>query len=1153
LQHKDPTELGQIFKELFDSATPVPRCVELSRRGLALIDQTREPRRWAALLLKLGQNLLKNPAGDRVKNLEEAIDSHQRALQILTAQALPKIWADGMVTLGNAYQQRPSDDRVENLERAIESYERALEVFQQHGMLIEWAGTIMNLGTAYKNRLRGEKAENQERAIQAYQEALKIFTPYNAPANWAGAMLSVATVYRTRVRGERQENFELAINACQHALEVFTRKRSPLDWARAINELGLCFEGRLHGNRSDNLERAIQSYRQALEVFTQRDTPSEWGAATINLATAFADRVHGNRAENEEQALQAYCEALQVFTERDSPMEWASAVLGMATTYAKRLNGERAANQEQAIAAYQKILQVRTRESAALDWALASANLANTYIERLRGDQAENQERAIDAYQHAIQVYTQEGMSIESARAMNSLGLAYKNRLRGNRATNLERAIEIFYQSQELYAQQKSSSESGMPMINLASTYLERARGDKAENIERAIEACERALATFVNNDTEKWGIAIAILGGAYAKRLRGDRDTNLAHSIDAYKEALRVLTPVKVPKEWATTKVNLAIAYSKRVLGDPAENLERAIELCRQALDVFSLEAWPVEHRSTQINLAYMYFKGRRWSEAASAYQTALSVHEDLYQLAVTEESRRALLRVMRPVPANLAYSQAKLGNIKEAVLAFELGRARTLAEALALDEAPMDLLLPEERSVFDEVRTRIRQLQLAARSQDYETSRRDFVKLTEQLQKAYGDLQALAVRIREHLPEFLSIPTLSDIQTAAADAPLVYLISTEAGGLMLVVTADGGIHSLELPGLIKETVEQKAIDLFAKYNQWLIAPGNQPVRKAWQDALDNTLHWLWVVGVDHILNTVSPNKELVLIAGGALGLFPVHAAWRENTSTPTGRDYALDFITFTYAPSACALLAAKKKSKLASSDGLLAIQEPQPVDGSRLPSSASEIRIAVSTFQRHRVLRHEAATRDAVMALMPEYPIVHFSCHARADIDQPLSSGFLMANSEVLTLRDLLHLRLPLARLALLSACETGIPDVELPDEVISLPAGLLQAGVAGVVASLWSVADISTMLLMTRFYELWRGKNHRPYEALRQAQKWVRDTTNEDKVRYLRTLMSDQIMEGADQQFFQPLERLNERSGNKCDFAHPHHWSAFQYVGI
>ncbi len=44
-------------------------------------------------------------------------------------------------------------------------------------------------------------------------------------------------------------------------------------------------------------------------------------------------------------------------------------------------------------------------------------------------------------------------------------------------------------------------------------------------------------------------------------------------------------------------------------------------------------------------------------------------------------------------------------------------------------------------------------------------------------------------------------------------------------------------------------------------------------------------------------------------------------------------------------------------------------------------------------------------------------------------------------------LTLRDFLSTEGISARLAVLSACETGIPDLKNADEVIGLPAGLVQ----------------------------------------------------------------------------------------------------------
>ena len=74
-----------------------------------------------------------------------------------------------------------------------------------------------------------------------------------------------------------------------------------------------------------------------------------------------------------------------------------------------------------------------------------------------------------------------------------------------------------------------------------------------------------------------------------------------------------------------------------------------------------------------------------------------------------------------------------------------------------------------------------------------------------------------------------------------------------------------------------------------------------------------------------------------------------------------------------------------------------------------------------------------------------------------------------------ERLTLADVVaRSDLGASRLAILSACETGLTDIRrAPDEYLGLPAGFLRAGAPAVVSTLWAVNDFSTMLLMERFY--------------------------------------------------------------------------------
>lgn len=166
------------------------------------------------------------------------------------------------------------------------------------------------------------------------------------------------------------------------------------------------------------------------------------------------------------------------------------------------------------------------------------------------------------------------------------------------------------------------------------------------------------------------------------------------------------------------------------------------------------------------------------------------------------------------------------------------------------------------------------------------------------------------------------------------------------------------------------------------------------------------------------------------------------------------------------------------------------------------------------------------------------------------------------------LLTLRDLFALNLGTSggiRLALLSACETGLPGLKTIDEVVSLPTGLLQAGVAAVIASLWSVSDLSTMLLLTKFYDLWRSHKYDPDQALRQAQRWLRDTTNAEKIQALKAILPefpDSPPPKAPRDRFLGLPEAIARDlynhfawedPSDRTYAHPFHWAAFSYTGL
>ena len=223
-------------------------------------------------------------------------------------------------------------------------------------------------------------------------------------------------------------------------------------------------------------------------------------------------------------------------------------------------------------------------------------------------------------------------------------------------------------------------------------------------------------------------------------------------------------------------------------------------------------------------------------------------------------------------------------------------------------------------------------------------------------------------------------------------------------------------------------------------------------------------------------------PGQTVLICPTGALHHVPFHALAVEGAET------LLDRNPVGYLPTVSLLRTLNHRAPGAGT-GALVLGDP----GNDLPYARTE---AVTLGNRLETvpLLGEAATREEVLRRVPHASVFHAACHAHFDAEDPLSSGLVLAGG-VLTARDILRQDWHGVRLAVLSACETGLGRTSRTDETLGLSRSLLFAGVRSLVMSLWRVPDSTTAAIMGDFHDLALA-GETPALALRTALLAARD---------------------------------------------------------
>ena len=150
-------------------------------------------------------------------------------------------------------------------------------------------------------------------------------------------------------------------------------------------------------------------------------------------------------------------------------------------------------------------------------------------------------------------------------------------------------------------------------------------------------------------------------------------------------------------------------------------------------------------------------------------------------------------------------------------------------------------------------------------------------------------------------------------------------------------------------------------------------------------------------------------------------------------------------------------------------------------------LPGTEEEIQFLQANFQGDYYLG-EQGTKKTFLQRAGQYGVLHLAVHGVANTDNRFQSSLIFNGEDNLLFPSQLYLANINSRLAVLSACESGVGTIQKGEGTFSIARGFAIVGVPNIIMSLWSVNDKITSQQMLNFYNLYFNENQSINKSLR-----------------------------------------------------------------
>nr|WP_242063456.1 tetratricopeptide repeat protein [Nostoc sp. FACHB-892] len=564
---------------------------------------------------------------------------------------------------------------------------------------------------------------------------------------------------------------------------------------------------------------------------------------------------------------------------------------------------------------------------------------------------------------------------------------------------------------------------------------------------------------------------------------IRGDNlfRSEYLKAFKSYQQALDIYRKFDNQAEQGKTLYKIGFVYRKMA------QYAKALEFYTQALAIFKQTGLKAAEGKTLTYIGEIYHNQNQYAKALEFYTQALAIFK-----------QTGLKAAEGYILTNIGFIYNNLGQYPKA--------EKTLFAAIEVRESLRPRLKDDQKiSIFETQAVSYRLLQKALVAQNKNTTAleiaergraRAFVELLasklspnpniQQLKPPnIKQIQQIAQQQKATLVEYSIIYVPFQVQGKEEWHPQLYIWVVKPRGE--VIFKQVNLKSLDKP--LADLVTKSRTSIRARSSDAVAIPGEASANPHQKKPLQQ----LYQILIQPIASNLpqDPNSRVIFIPQAELFFVPFPALQDESGK------YLIEKHTILTAPAIQVLQLThqqkiNKRKAIKNRTALVVGNPTMPQQLSPLPGAEQEA-LRIAKILNTQALTGSKATETTVKQLMQSVDVVHLATHGLLNDFKGLGvpGAIALAPSSqddgLLTSGEIFDMKLD-ADLVVLSACDTGRGDIK-NDGVIGLSRSLISAGAPSVIVSLWKVADDSTTLLMTEFYQNLR-RNPDKAVALRNA---------------------------------------------------------------